>query len=143
MNWFSEASHFKRHDHEALAWRYSVICQALPKADCPRHCPTRSPRHVENNLISAVRSLHTSLTSYSRVHKKRNNLKLTTLGWEPVSIIYYTRTGSSFTFKFDLSLMFLNVSGYSWIGQHDRMVSDKLMFHSFNKKSVRFIYIFH
>ena len=31
----------------------------------------------------------------SRVHKKRNNLKNTTQDREPVSIIYYTRIGSS------------------------------------------------
>ena len=31
----------------------------------------------------------------SRVHKKRNNWKNTTLGWEPELIIYYTQTGSS------------------------------------------------
>ena len=31
---------------------------------------------------------------YSRFHKNRTNMNITTLGREPVSIIYYTRTGS-------------------------------------------------
>ena len=31
---------------------------------------------------------------YSRIHKKPSNLKNTTLGEEPVSIIYYTSLGS-------------------------------------------------
>ena len=40
------------------------------------------------------RRLKTEL-DYSRFTKKRNNLKYTTLGREPVSIVHYTRPGSS------------------------------------------------
>ena len=36
-----------------------------------------------------------SISYYSRFTKKRNDLKYTTLGWEPVSIVHYTRPGSS------------------------------------------------
>ena len=32
---------------------------------------------------------------YSRFPKNCNNLKITTVGWEPLLIIYYTRTGSN------------------------------------------------
>ena len=41
----------------------------------------------DNTHIMAFLLLSNLSTSYSKVHGKRNNLKNTALGWEPVSII--------------------------------------------------------
>ena len=52
------------------------------------------PPSRQHILVSIKPSRPWKQCEYSRFHKNRNNLKIATIGWEPVSIIYYTRTES-------------------------------------------------
>ena len=74
-------------DKEVL-FQFNTIKHEAGLVDMSEKNPTIAP-----TLMKFQRGCHQ--VQYSRFTKKRNNLKCTTLGREPVSIIHYTRSQSN------------------------------------------------
>ena len=77
-----------------ISWHYLTLWHAMTEPIVRHGMAASEPPSRQHILVSIKPSRPWKQCEYSRFHKNRNNLKIATIGWEPVSIIYYTRTES-------------------------------------------------